>query len=164
MDNKQVKGVSEKGFTECLLFCLFLCFFGAHRFYVGKIKTGVIMLILSCTVAGTVVTSIWSIIDLISILTGKFTDNEGNAILSKKKRAALENNAVKITDNTANNVTPQLQVKATEKLLCGNCKAENGANTKFCINCGTTLLKKCSKCNADNSDEYKFCKECGNSL
>ena len=57
-------------FFLCLLFGLF----GAHRFYVGKIPTGVLQLI---TLGGL---GIWTLIDLVMIICGFFTDSEGNPI------------------------------------------------------------------------------------
>ena len=67
---------SEKEWLVTLLLCLFLCSLGAHRFYVGKIGTGILQLI---TLGGC---GIWTILDLIMILTGKFTDKDGNEIKS----------------------------------------------------------------------------------
>ena len=51
-------------------------FAGLHRFYVGKIGTGILMLI---TFGGL---GIWSIIDLIALLTGNFRDRDNNRITS----------------------------------------------------------------------------------
>ena len=68
---------SEKDWLVTLLLCLFLGGIGVHRFYAGNIGTGILQLI---TLGGC---GIWSLIDLIMILTGKFTDKEGNAITNK---------------------------------------------------------------------------------
>jgi hypothetical protein len=57
-----------------LLFCGFLGFLGVHRFYNGKVGTGVLMLL---TLGGF---GIWATIDFILILFGKFTHKDGSAI------------------------------------------------------------------------------------
>ena len=62
---------SEKDFIAALLLCLLLGFVGVHRFYVGKIGTGILQLI---TFGGL---GIWALIDLIMIAIGKFTDKSG---------------------------------------------------------------------------------------
>ena len=49
---------------------------GIHRFYVGKIGTGILMLI---TFGGL---GIWALIDIIIIATQKFTDSNGAIITS----------------------------------------------------------------------------------
>ena len=66
--------VSEKGFVPTLLLCLFLGTFGIHRFYVGKVGTGILMLL---TFGGL---GIWTLVDLIIIVCGNFTDKTGNMI------------------------------------------------------------------------------------
>lgn len=65
---------SEKNWLATLLLCFFLGGLGVHRFYTGKIGTGILMLI-TCGGCG-----IWTIIDFIMIIIGKFTDKDGNLI------------------------------------------------------------------------------------
>lgn len=63
--------VSEKGFVPALLLCLFLGGFGLHRFYVGKVGTGILMLF---TLGGL---GIWTLIDIVMIVVGSFRDKQG---------------------------------------------------------------------------------------
>ena len=65
---------SEKDWLTTLLLCIFLGGLGVHRFYAGKIGTGILQLI---TVGGC---GIWTLVDLIMIITGSFTDKDGNPI------------------------------------------------------------------------------------
>jgi len=67
-------GKSEKSNTVALLLCFFLGFLGVHRFYVGKIGTGILMLV---TLGGL---GIWNLIDFVIIVVQKFTDKEGNTL------------------------------------------------------------------------------------
>ena len=66
--------ISEKGFVPTALLCFFLGVLGVHRFYVGKIGTGVLQLI---TLGGL---GIWALIDLVMIIVGNFKDKEGRFI------------------------------------------------------------------------------------
>ncbi len=54
--------------------------FGAHRFYVGKTRSAVAMLVISLTLVGFAVTGVWSMIDWIIILFGEFTDRDGRKL------------------------------------------------------------------------------------
>lgn len=67
---------SEKGFVPTLLLCLLLGAFGIHRFYVGKIGTGILMIL---TFGGL---GIWVLVDLIMIAVGSFKDKDGRLIKS----------------------------------------------------------------------------------
>lgn len=64
----------KKSFLITLLLAIFLGMFGAHRFYVGKVWTGIIYLL----TAG--IFGIGYIIDIVLIILGKFTDAKGHEI------------------------------------------------------------------------------------
>ena len=63
--------MSDKGFVPTILLCFFLGALGVHRFYVGKIGTGILQLL---TLGGL---GIWVLIDFIIIVTGSFKDASG---------------------------------------------------------------------------------------
>ncbi len=65
---------SEKDWLVTLLLSIFLGSLGIHRFYAGKIGTGILQLI---TLGGC---GVWTLIDIIMIVTGNFKDNDGNII------------------------------------------------------------------------------------
>lgn len=71
---------SDKKLLIAVLFAFFGGALGLHRFYAGKIGTGVTMLLISLTFIGLIVTGIWAFIDLIVIATGNFKDKEGKLI------------------------------------------------------------------------------------
>ena len=62
---------SEKGFVPTLLLALFLGGLGIHRFFVGKIGTGILQFI---TLGGL---GIWALIDVVMIIVGSFKDKSG---------------------------------------------------------------------------------------
>ncbi|HEY5047314.1 MAG TPA: TM2 domain-containing protein [Rhizomicrobium sp.] len=68
-------GASPKSRLVALLLCFFFGLFGIHRFYVGKIGTGVLQLL---TVGGL---GIWACVDFILIILGEFTDKERRRLL-----------------------------------------------------------------------------------
>ena len=65
---------SEKSWVVALLLCFFFGGAGIHRFYLGKIGTGILMLI-TCGGAG-----IWTLIDFIMLVLGKATDKDGKVV------------------------------------------------------------------------------------
>lgn len=65
---------TQKSWVVALVLCIFLGTLGIHRFYVGKVGTGILQLL---TLGGL---GIWTFIDLILILVGKFNDKQGQAL------------------------------------------------------------------------------------
>lgn len=65
---------SDKSRGIAFILALVLGVFGAHRFYVGKIGTGILML---CTVGGL---GIWYLYDVILVASGGFRDADGRRL------------------------------------------------------------------------------------
>jgi len=65
---------SQNQWIVVLLLAFFLGFIGAHRFYVGKNGTGILMIL---TVGGI---GLWVLYDLIIIITGNFKTKQGNKV------------------------------------------------------------------------------------
>ena len=74
MENLDNSNISERNWLAALLLCIFFGVFGAHRFYVGKIGTAILMLI---TLGGL---GIWTVVDLIIIICQDFKDKEGKVL------------------------------------------------------------------------------------
>ena len=73
-------GVSNRSWKTTFWLSFFLGYLGVHRYYVGKIGTG-ILYNLTFGLFG-----IGSLVDFIKICCGKFTDKQGNVIVKKKKQ------------------------------------------------------------------------------
>jgi len=82
--------VSSKSRLAVTLLAFFLGQFGAHRFYLGKIWTAVVMLILTIAGYATIMftfgyiflaaVGIWAFVDFIFAVIGKMKDKEGKLI------------------------------------------------------------------------------------
>ena len=75
--------ISPKARFIALLLCWFLGTFGVHRFYVGKTKTAILMIL---TLGGL---GIWTLVDLIFILVGSFRDKQGRVVFYWFERYSL---------------------------------------------------------------------------
>jgi len=80
-------GISPKSRLATALLAWFLGEFGAHRFYIGKTGTAVVMLVLALIGWATVwflvgipflvIVGIWSLVDFILAVAGKMKDKDG---------------------------------------------------------------------------------------
>lgn len=77
IQTSQQKEISNKSWMSTMLLCLFCGGFGVHRFYVGKIGTGVLQLL---TIGGL---GIWVTIDFIFICCQIFKDRHGKVVVIK---------------------------------------------------------------------------------
>ena len=66
--------VSDKKRLLASILCVCFGYFGAHRFYAGKIKSAKLMLY---TIGGL---GIWYVIDSVIVLFGEFTDDKKRKI------------------------------------------------------------------------------------
>jgi TM2 domain-containing membrane protein YozV len=83
-------GISPKSRLATALFAFFLGQFGAHRFYIGKTGTAVVMLILTIVGWATFwiligfvflgIVWVWNLIDFIFAVAGMMRDSQGRLI------------------------------------------------------------------------------------
>lgn len=66
--------ISPKSRAAAAVLAWFLGIFGVHRFYLGKVGTGILMIF---TLGGL---GIWTLIDFIIIIVGSFRDKEGRVV------------------------------------------------------------------------------------
>ena len=84
MEQEISKNITQEASDKLRLIAFILAFFlgtfGIHRFYVKKTRTGIVMLILTLTLFGVIITSIWAFVDWVMILAGSFKDKEGRIV------------------------------------------------------------------------------------
>lgn len=73
-------GVSNRSWKTTFWLSFFFGYLGIHRYYVGKVGTGILY---NVTFG---LFGIGSFVDFIKICCGKFTDKQGNIIVKKKKQ------------------------------------------------------------------------------
>ena len=89
----KMEEISSRSRLVTILLAFFLGIFGTHRFYIGKIRTAIVMLILSIlylvtvylwehriTLVLLVIVLLWAFIDLIFAVSGIMRDREGKRI------------------------------------------------------------------------------------
>lgn len=67
--------VSKRSRLVASLLCFFFGIIGVHRFYCGKITSGIMQILFSWATL-----FIWNLVDLIMILSGSFKDKEGKLV------------------------------------------------------------------------------------
>ena len=80
-------GISPKSRLATTLLAWFLGYFGAHRFYIGKTGTAIVMLVLGIVgiplcfvfigIPIVIGVSVWSLVDFIIAVTGNMRDRDG---------------------------------------------------------------------------------------
>jgi len=71
---------SHRLILPAFLLAFFFGPLGLHRFYCGKVGSGIAMLLLSCTLIGLLVTLPWWLIDFVVIVCGGFRDDRGRVL------------------------------------------------------------------------------------
>ena len=81
-----------------------------------------------------------------------------------------KNESAPVVNEFAEDIRPAVQSvasavreadSAAQGAPCPSCGEQNGADAKFCKNCGAALRKVCPGCGEENDADAKFCDNCG---
>lgn len=81
-------GISDKSKLSAALLCFFLGFLGVHRFYLGRVGSGIVLMVLCVSgvvipMFGYILTFIgflWIIVDFFCIIFGSLNDSDGKKL------------------------------------------------------------------------------------
>ncbi|MBQ6998551.1 MAG: TerB N-terminal domain-containing protein [Clostridia bacterium] len=140
VDIRKSNATSQKSWIATLLLCLFTGHLGAHRFYVGKIGTGVVWL---CTMG---CFGIGTIVDLITIAIGRFTDKDGDLIKNNTNNTVNTYDGAKQTSHA----TPTSITKTTTDI-----KTELSRKKEKWVNGGKEKLQQWRESNGFSQEKKK---------
>ncbi len=87
LQSKNESGLSDRNMYIAAALAFFLGSIGIHDFYLGYTKRGIIKVVLTVALAiivvGPIISSIWSLVDFVKILTGTMPDSEGRELTKK---------------------------------------------------------------------------------
>lgn len=139
----QNRRVSRRSRMVALLLAIFLGIFGAHRFYVGRIASGILYLFTEGLFG------IGVIVDVILIATGAFYDDRGLPLLNwdETPRPIITTQphpSPHQRSQPAQNPQPaqKAQYQSNEPITyCPECGSINDLETVYCSTCGLPLKR-----------------------
>ena len=143
MDNR--RRVSEKSRLITLLLAIFLGVFGVHRFYAGRIASGILYL---CTEG---LFGIGVVVDIIIIAVGSFYDGNGYPIVNWEEtprtyttqsgHVHANHNYQRTTQQPQRQQQAQYSIENEQPIYCSECGSVNEADTVYCSTCGLPLKR-----------------------
>ncbi len=83
---QNINQISNKSSLIALFLCAFLGLFGVHRLYIGKITSGIMMLVFTIIGVFSFVSIIWTVIDLIRIMANDLKDINNKTLVTNHKK------------------------------------------------------------------------------